>query len=129
MINSDIKALLSAQNYAVLTTVLPSGTAASHMMWAGCDDTHVTINTEIHRHKFRHLPIGAKATVLVFESPYKWAEVRGTVVEHVGGDAARAHIDELSMRYTGNPYGMPIQSERVIVKIAPDYQFSFPPAG
>ena len=59
------------------------------MMWAGCDNDHVIINTEIHRHKFRHLVVGAKATVLVFETPFKWAEVRGTVVEHVGGDAAR----------------------------------------
>lgn len=127
MIQDDIRDLLSGQNYAVLSVVLPSGTAASHMMWAGCDDDHVLINTEIHRHKFRNMGVGAKATVLVFESPYRWAEVRGTVVEHVGGDTARAHIDELSMRYTGNPYGMQITSERVIVKIAPDYQFSFPP--
>jgi hypothetical protein len=38
----------------------------------------------------------------------------------VRGDEARAHIDALSQRYMGAPYGNPIQSERVILKIAPD---------
>jgi hypothetical protein len=32
---------------------------------------------------------------------------------------ARAHIDKLSENYTGGSYANPIQSERVIVKIAP----------
>ena len=33
------------------------------------------------------------------ENPYKFAEVRGTVVETVTGDEARAHIDVLAQRY------------------------------
>ena len=32
---------------------------------------------------------------------------------------ARAHIDQLSQKYVGSDYGNPIQSERVILKVAP----------
>jgi hypothetical protein len=43
-----------------------------------------------------------------------------SVVEHVGGAAARAHIDSLAQLYTGADYANPVQTERVIVKIKPD---------
>lgn len=121
--------LLSTGKYAVLTTMMPNGAPSSHMMWAGCDDEgHVLINTEIHRRKFKNMGIGAKATVLVFENNFSWAEVRGTVVEHIGGQVARDHIDTLSQVYTGAPYANPIQTERVVVRISPDYEFVFPPS-
>ena len=35
---------------------------------------------------------------------------------------AKAHIDELSRKYTGEPYGNPVESERVILRIAPVHQ-------
>ena len=44
------------------------------------------------------------------------------MVDIVRGDDARAHIDELSQKYTGGPYGTEIQSERVVLRIAPDRQ-------
>jgi Pyridoxamine 5'-phosphate oxidase len=120
--------LLEGANYAALTFLLPSGTPSTHMMWVGTDADHVLINTEVHRFKFRNLSVGAKATVMVFEGPFSWAEVRGTVVEHVTGAAARAHIDELAQVYTGKPYANEVASERVVVKIRPDYDMAFPPS-
>ncbi len=46
------------------------------------------------------------------------------MVGEVRGPEARANIDALSVRYTGNEYGAPVQSERVILKIAPERQRS-----
>ena len=41
----------------------------------------------------------------------------------VRGTEARAHIDKLSRKYTGRDYdGARIQSERVLLRIAPDFQ-------
>jgi hypothetical protein len=54
--------------------------------------------------------------------PYRFGEVRGEVVETVKGDEAREHIDSLSQKYRGKPYGPTIQSERVILRIAPRRQ-------
>ena len=54
------------------------------------------------------------------DNPYHYAEVRGTVVDKVGGAEARAHIDALSQKYHGKDYNAAnIASERVILKIAP----------
>ncbi|MEM9654260.1 MAG: PPOX class F420-dependent oxidoreductase, partial [Actinomycetota bacterium] len=58
------------------------------------------------------------------ENPYSFAEVRGRVVETITGPAALDSINALANKYTGADYAPEIQSERVILKIAPDRQIS-----
>ena len=60
-------------------------------------------------------------TVAIWEAddPYRYAEVRGQVVDIVAGPEARAHIDELSMKYYGHEYRNQIQSERLLLRIKP----------
>ena len=41
-------------------------------------------------------------------------------VEIVEDESARAHIDALSQKYLGTPYGAEISSPRVILKVAAD---------
>ena len=124
MIDDTVRALANGKNFAVLTTLLPSGQPQSQVMWVDADDDHVLINTEIHRQKFKNVERDPRATVTIFEAdnPYHYAEVRGKVTELVRGDDARAHIDALSEKYTGHPYQGEIRSERVILKITPDRQ-------
>ena len=119
-IDADLKALAQGKNFAALTTILPSGHPQTQIMWVGADDEHVLINTEAGRQKFRNVEADPRVTVCVFnnDNPYQYVEARGTVVGTVGGDEARAHIDELSQKYMGAPYGNPIGPEgRVILKI------------
>ena len=80
----------------------------------------------MHRAKFKATEANPAVTVTIWNAanPYSFAEVRGQVVETVRGAEARAHIDTVSKKYTGGPYGRDIESERVIVKIAPDRQQS-----
>ncbi|MCB0965833.1 MAG: pyridoxamine 5'-phosphate oxidase family protein [Ilumatobacter sp.] len=125
MLDPKIRDLASTgQNFGTVALTLPNGQIASHVMWVDADDDHIIFNTEVHRAKFRALSDGTQVTVTVWkaESPYAYAEVRGHVAEIVRGDEARAHIDALAARYTGTEYTNPIESERVIVKIAPDRQ-------
>jgi hypothetical protein len=91
-------------------------------MWVDADDDYVLINTEVHRTKFKNVQLNPKATVTVMDAsnPYHYVEVRGRVVEVVRGPEARAHIDRLAEKYTGAPYANEIESERVILKIAPE---------
>ena len=114
--------MASGRNFAVLTTLMEDGTPQSHVMWVDHDDEHILINTEIHRQKYRNIRRDPRATVTILDadSGYSYSEIRGTVVDEVGGAEARRHIDELSHRYFGKPYSNPIQSERVILKIRPD---------
>ena len=122
MLHAKTRELASGPNFAILTTLLADGTAQSHVMWVSADDTHLYINTEIHRQKFKNVVRDPRATVTIIdaENPYSFAEVRGRVVETIGGQEARDHIDELSQKYFGRPYSSRITSERVILKIAPD---------
>ena len=111
-------------NFAAFTTMLPSGRPMTHVMWVDCDGEHLLINTETHRAKFHNVERNPLVAVTIWDrnDPYRYAEVRGRVVEIVGGDDARRHIDELSMRYVNHPYPPDKIGERVILKITEDRQ-------
>lgn len=121
MIDDTVKRLAGDANFAAFTTLLPNGHPQTHVMWVDCDDNHLLINTEVHRQKFKNVQHDPRvtATVMDHENPYHYVEVRGRVVQTVTGPEARAHIDELSRKYTGQDYQVPIQSERVILRIEP----------
>jgi PPOX class probable F420-dependent enzyme len=106
MIDDAVRALAEAPNFAAFTTLLPDGMPMTHVMWVDADDTHVLINTEVGRQKYRNVERDPRVVVTVVDqdNPYRYAEVRGRVVERVTGPAARAHIDTLSRKYRGADY-------------------------
>jgi PPOX class probable F420-dependent enzyme len=116
--------LARGQNFAALTTLLPGGHPQTQVMWVDANRQHLLINTEVHRQKFRNVERDPRVTVTIWdkEDPYRFVEVRGEVVENVKGQEARDHIDELSQKYRGKPYQPRIQSERVVLRIAPSRQ-------
>jgi len=93
-------------------------------MWVHADDEHLLINTEIHRAKYKATKANPNVTVTIWDgdNAYRYAEVRGTVVGEIRGQEARDNIDELSRKYMGKDYGTQIQSERVVLQIAPTRQ-------
>lgn len=124
MIEDFVKELAQGPNFGTITTLQRDGTPATHVMWVDCDDEHLLLNTETHRAKYRNIERDPRVSVVVWDvqDPLRYIEVRGEVVETVTGPEARAHIDALSMKYDGKPYANEIQSERVILKIAPRRQ-------
>ena len=124
MLHDKVRTLAEGPNFAALTTVLPDGQPQTHIMWVGCDDEHIIINTEVHRRKFKNIERDPRVTVTIWDAdnPYSFVEVRGQVVDTVTGDEARGNIDALSQKYMGRDYASDIQSERVILRIAPDRQ-------
>lgn len=121
-LDPDLHQLAAAKNFAAMSTLMPDGQPQTQLMWVHADEQHLIINTEIGRQKFRNVERDPRVTVTVFDSenPYRYIEARGRVVETVGGDAARANIDDLSQKYTGGPYANPISTERVVLRIAVD---------
>lgn len=110
------------KNFATLSTILPSGYPMTHVMWVDADDEHLLMNTEVHRAKYKNVQRDPRVTVTIIDrdDPYKYAEVRGTVVGEVRGQEARDDIDRLSRKYNGTDYDpSAIRSERVILKIQP----------
>lgn len=122
-LDADLLALASGKNFAALTTLMADGQPQTQIMWVGADDEHLLINTEVHRQKFKNTQRDPRVTVTVFnaDNAYQYVEARGRVVGTVGGDEARAHIDELAQKYMGvDSYPNPIQSERVVLQVAVD---------
>ena len=122
-LDEDTVRLAKGKNLATVVTLMPNGQPQALLTWVDTDGEHILVNTEPQRQRARNVARDPKITVLIHsaDSPYDWSEVRGHVVDTVTGDEARAHIDELSQRYTGNDYGRPIGPQgRVILKVAAD---------
>lgn len=121
MLHERTKELCDGPNFGALTTLFPSGQPQTQVMWVGCDDEYVLINTEIHRAKYTNTAADPRVTVTVWDAanPYTYVEVRGEVVGTVGGQGARDHIDQLAQKYTGADYSREVTSERVILQIRP----------
>jgi PPOX class probable F420-dependent enzyme len=131
MLGSKTIELAKGKNFAVLSTIMPSGHPQSQMVWIDSDGENIIFNTEIDRAKFKNIQRNPLVTVLIMEAGnnFSWCEIRGHVCEIVRGEEARDHIDTLAGKYLGvEEYPNPIGSERVLVKIAPDRVFEFPPA-
>jgi PPOX class probable F420-dependent enzyme len=113
--------LARGENFAALTTLLPGGHPQTQVMWVDADEDHLLINTEVHRQKFKNVERDPRVTLTIWdkEDPYRFVEVRGEVVDKTKGPEAREHIDELSYKYHGRPYGNTVKSERVILRISP----------
>ena len=124
-VEPGIRDLAREANFAAFTVLLRSGQPMTHVMWVDADDDHVLINTEVHRAKYEAVRRDPRVTVTIWkrDDPYRFAEVRGRVVETVTGPEAREHIDALSRKYRNRDYDAAnIGSERVILRIAPDRQ-------
>jgi PPOX class probable F420-dependent enzyme len=123
-IHPMVHELARGRNFGALTTLLPGGHPQTQVMWVDANERHLMINTEVHRQKFRNVERDPRVTVTIWdaEDPYRFVEVRGEVVEKVKGQEAREHIDALSQKYRGKPYQTQIQSERVVLRIAPSRQ-------
>jgi PPOX class probable F420-dependent enzyme len=125
MLEARVLELARGANIAAVTTMLPDGTPMTQPLWVDADEEHVILNTEIHRQKMRNIKRDPRLTVLIVdpESPFLYVEVRGEVVETITGPEAEAHINALALKYTGKDYSNVIQSERVILKVAPKRQY------
>lgn len=105
-----------------LATLMSDGTPQVQPVWCGYDGTHLLINTEKGRQKYRNLSRRKTVTILAIdpENEDRWVEVRGTVVDETE-EGADDYIDALAMRYLGvDKYPFPKQAARVNFKIAPE---------
>jgi PPOX class probable F420-dependent enzyme len=120
-----IRDLADGPHFAALTTLMPDGTPQTQVVWVGRDGDLLTVNSEVARQKVRNLRRDPRATLMIWEkdNPLIYVEVRGRVVEEVLGAAAREHIDQICLKYTGVPYPEEdIESDRVILRIRADRQ-------
>lgn len=109
------------KSIAHLATLMADGSPQVTPVWIDVDDGgYVLVNTAPGRVKDLNVRRDSRVALSITDvaDPYKWIAVRGKVIE-MRTEGAWEHINELSMRYNGQPY--PIEGERVIYRIEPDY--------
>ena len=117
--------LLHEKNFAFLATVDANGKPQVTPMWIDTDGDHVILNTAMGRVKQKNTQRNPRVAVAVLDmsNPYRYAAIRGRVVEQLQGDAAENHIDKLAKKYLGKdkyPFRQ-AGEQRVILKIVPEH--------
>jgi PPOX class probable F420-dependent enzyme len=114
------RALFDAPHHATVATIDPDGRPQLSVVWAKTDGDDILFSTIKGRRKYANLTRDPRASVLVYpaDNPYSYAEVRGSV--SITDDPSAALINELALKYTGEPFGKRAHEQRVIVRITPD---------
>ncbi len=102
----DVRALFEGPNFAHIATVLPDGGPHSVPIWVGLEGDRIAFFTQENSRKARNIASDPRVALSIadFDNPYRYATVRGRVVDRVDGDAALEVMDRLSVRYIGTPF-------------------------
>jgi PPOX class probable F420-dependent enzyme len=112
--------LFAKPNFVTVATIDPDGQPQLSVVWAKLDAGDILFSTIKGRRKYSNLIRDGRASALVYpaDDPYTYAEVRGSVT--ITEDPSADLINELSLKYTGKPFGDRPGEQRVIVRIIPD---------
>jgi PPOX class probable F420-dependent enzyme len=100
----DVQALLSAPNYAVVSTQNGDGSILSTVVWVGLDEDKLFVNSALGRRWPANLDNDPHATLVVLnpDNPQNFLEVRGTVTSST--EHGTKDINWLSNKYIGKDY-------------------------
>ena len=114
------RALFDGPNFVTVATIDPGGQPQTSLVWARTDGDEILFSTIKGRRKYANLTRDPRISALVYDpaDPYIYAEVRGTAT--ITDDPDAELINELALKYTGQPFGERPGEERVIVRIRPD---------
>ncbi len=115
--------LFDKKVFAGLATLMPDGSPQVTPVWIDYDGENVIFNTAVGRQKDKNLQADGHVSLALIdpENPYRYLEVRGTVVERTT-DGADDHINKMAKKYLGQdvyPFRQPGEV-RVIYKIKPE---------
>ena len=117
----DVRALFEAPNYAHLATVRPDGGPHTVPVWVGIAGGKIAFLTSPDSRKARNIAADPRVAISVTDrgQPFTMAQVRGRVTTRLDGDEAWTIIDEISRKYTGQPY--PLRTDRVVFLVETDH--------
>ncbi|KOV66333.1 PPOX class F420-dependent oxidoreductase [Streptomyces sp. MMG1121] len=119
-----LKSKLDEPVFVVVGTVQPDGSPQMSPVWVKRDGDDIVFSTTVDRRKCKNLTRDPRVTVLLqpFDTPYLYAEIRGTA--ELTTEGGHELIDELSLKYTGKKYAefnpaSAGDAQRVVVRIRP----------
>ncbi|MFD3972463.1 PPOX class F420-dependent oxidoreductase [Streptomyces cyaneofuscatus] len=123
-LSTELKNLLDTPVFVNIATIQPDGSPQVSPVWVKRDGDDVLISTTVGRRKETNLRRDPRVTVVVqpADNPYSYAEIRGQA--ELTTEGGQELIDELSVKYTGKPYGefnpnAGQDDPRVVVRITP----------
>ncbi|MEU3501346.1 PPOX class F420-dependent oxidoreductase [Streptomyces hundungensis] len=123
-LSDKLKELLDSPVFVNIATIQPDGSPQVSPVWVKRDGNDVLISTTVGRRKEKNLRRDPRVSVLLqrFDSPYEYAEIRGTA--ELTTEGGQELIDELSMKYSGKKYrefnpASVDDAPRVVVRITP----------
>lgn len=122
MLNPDVRDVLDDTPIAHLATVLPDGSPHSTPLWIATHGDLVAIMTGPDSRKARNLRLDPRVAISLTppDSPFTPVILRGRVVEWLEGNEGWQVVDEISTKYTGQPYGR--DQERIVGLIEISHQ-------
>jgi PPOX class probable F420-dependent enzyme len=104
----EVRELLEGTNYAHVATLLPDGAPHSVAVWIHVRDGRPFFFTQEASRKARNLARDGRVAISILDrrNAYRTGWLRGEVAETRTGEAALELIDELSVKYTGEPFAM-----------------------
>ena len=105
-IPDELITALSGKSVCYLATTMPDGSPQLTQTWVDTDGEHVLINTVTTHQKMRNVQRDPRVSMAISDpsDPVSYTEIRGRVIEE-RTEGAVEHIESLSQRYTGGPYG------------------------
>jgi PPOX class probable F420-dependent enzyme len=122
-IPSNFLDLFQKKAFANLATLMPDGRPQVTPVWVDYDGKQVLFNSARGRQKDLNVRREPRVAMSILdpENPYRYLEIRGTVVD-ITEQGADAHIDKLAKKYLGQdkyPFRQPGEV-RVLYKIRVD---------
>jgi|TARA_A100001234_G_scaffold132553_1_gene116290 general stress protein 26 len=103
----ELKQAIDNNAFCALATKVNEKEIQNHLMWVDYKEDKILINTEQGRKKTKNIRQEPNISVVIFHPTdmYTCWEIRGVVETIVQDPTANEHIDYLSNRYMGKPYG------------------------
>ena len=103
----ELKQAIDNNAFCAIATKINEKEVQNHLMWVDYREDRILINTEQGRKKTKNIRQEPNISVVIFHpnDMYTCWEIRGVVETIVQDSRANEHIDHLSYRYTGKPYG------------------------
>jgi PPOX class probable F420-dependent enzyme len=122
MLDPDVRRHLDGTSLAHVASVLPDGAPHTVPVWVGTHGDQVVFLTGPRSRKARNLRRDPRVALSLApaDNPFQPVILRGRVTEWLEGEAAWKIIDQISTKYTGNPY--PRGEERIVAVIEPERQ-------
>ncbi len=122
---SDVaRAFFEGRNFAHVATILPDGSPHVVPVWIDMHGDKIILMTGPNSLKARNLGRDPRVSLSITETdnPYRMAHVRGRAIDRLDGDEGWALVDQIAIKFTGNPY--PREQEEIIFVIEPETFFT-----